>query len=116
MTSQSVLRLWQVANLALGAFAALVLALGLAYAPRVVVPGAEGFLGYNAAATSFNGASAHRIMGFEPGSPLPSAGVTEGDLIVDPPRGRFLAGEAVQLQVAHEGIVRSVEVRAAHID
>ncbi|MGH8316285.1 MAG: hypothetical protein ACRETU_14170, partial [Steroidobacterales bacterium] len=116
MTSQSLLRLWQVANLALGALAARLLALGLAYAPRVVVPGAEGFLGYNAAPAAFNGAAAHRITGFEPGSPLPSAGVNEGDLIVDPPRGRFLAGENVKLQIAHERMVRTVEVRAARID
>jgi hypothetical protein len=86
MRSQSLLRLWQIATLTLGLFAVATLALGLAYAPRIVVPGAEGFLGYYPAPAAFNGASAHRITGFEPESPLPSAGVTTGDLIVDPPR------------------------------
>ena len=116
MSSQSLLRLWQVAALTLGLIAAATLALGLAYAPRIVVPGAEGFLGYNAAPAAFHGASAHRIAGFESGSPLPSAGVAQGDLVVDPPRGAFLVGEAVRLRIAHEGIVRSIEVRAARID
>jgi len=116
MLSQSLLRLWQVATLTLGMFAVAELALGLAYAPRVVVPGAEGFLGYYPAPAAFNGASAHRITGFEPESPLLAAGVIAGDLIVDPPRGRFLAGEAVKLQIAHAGIVRTIEVRAARID
>jgi hypothetical protein len=116
MRSQSLLRLWQVANVTLGLFAAATLALGLAYAPRIVVPGAEGFLGYLAAPAAFNGAAAHRITGFEPESPLLSAGVSAGDLIVDPPRGRFLVGEAVKLQIVHERTVRTVEVRAARID
>ncbi len=116
MRSQSLLRLWQIATLTLGVFALAILVLGLACAPRVVVPGAEGFLGYDATATAFNGASAHRITGLDPESPLLAAGVKAGDLIVDPPRGRFLAGETVRLQVAHEGTVRTVEVRAAHID
>ncbi len=116
MASQSLLRLWQVATVILCAIAVATLALGLAYAPRIVVPGAEGFLGYNAAAATFNGASAHRITGFEPESPLPAAGVSAGDLIVDPPRGRFLVGETVKLQIAHESMVRTVEVRAARID
>lgn len=116
MGSQSLLRLWQIATLTLGVFALAILALGLACAPRVVVPGAEGFLGYDATATAFNGASAHRITGLDPDSPLLTAGVSAGDLIVDPPRGRFLAGETVKLQIAHEGMVRTAEVRAARID
>ncbi len=116
MSSQSLLRRWQLATLILCAFAVATLALGLANAPRIVVPGAEGFLGYDAAAAAFNGVSAHRITGFEPDSPLPSAGVKKGDLIVDPPRGRFLVGETVKLQIAHERTVSSIEVRAARID
>ena len=116
MTSQSLLRVWQVTALILGALAAPIVALGLAYAPRVVVPGAEGFLGYDGAAATFQGASAHRITGFEPGSPLPAAGVNAGDLIIDPPRGTFQVGEAVKLHIAHEDVVRDIEVRAARID
>jgi len=116
MTSQSLLRLWQVATLVIAMLAVATLALGLANAPRIVVPGTEGFLGYDAAPAAYNGVSAHRITGFEPGSPLPSAGVVKGDLVVDPPRGRFLVGETVKLQIAHERTVSSIEVRAARID
>ena len=116
MHSQSLLRAWQIVALILAAISAAVLILNLAYSPRVVVPGAEGFLGYDAAPTHYKGRSAHRIRAFEPESPLPSAGVKTGDLIVDPLRGTFMAGETVTLQVVHEGATRNVEVKAARID
>lgn len=116
MGSESLLRLWRIATFVLGLLAVALLAVGLAYAPRIVVPGAEGFLGYGAVAAAFDGKSAHQITSFDPESPLPAAGVALGDLIVDPPRGRLLAGETVELHIAHHGSVRTIEVRAAHIE
>jgi hypothetical protein len=116
MHSQSLLRAWQIAALILAAISAAVLILNLAYSPRVVVPGAEGFLGYDAAPTHFKGRSAHRVTGFVPESPLPAAGVKTGDLIVDPQRGTFMAGETFALQIVREGAARSVEVKAVRID
>ena len=87
MHSQSLLRAWQIAASIFAAISAALLVLNLAYSFRVIVPGAEGFLGYDAAPTHFKGRSAHRVTGFDPESALPSAGVKTGDLIVDPPRG-----------------------------
>jgi hypothetical protein len=116
MHSQSLLRAWQIVALIFAAMAAALLITNLAYSLRIVVPGAQGFLGYDAAPAHFNRNSAHRITGFEAESSLPSSGVETGDLIVDPPRGTFLEGETVKLQVAHQGAVRTVDVRAARID
>lgn len=115
MHSQSLQRAWQFVAFSFAAIAAVFLVLGLANAARVVVPGAQGFLGYEAKAAHFNGAAAHRVTGFEPESSLPSAGVVTGDLIIDPPRGTLLADESVRLQIAHEGSLRSVLVSAVRI-
>ena len=116
MHSQALLRAWQITASILAAISAALLVLNLAYSFRVIVPGTEGFLGYDAVPTHFQGKSAHRVTGFDPESPLPSAGVKTGDLIVDPPRGTFMAGESVKLQIVHEGAASSVEVKAARID
>jgi hypothetical protein len=116
MHSRSLLRAWQTVALICAAVAAALLLTNLAHSFRIVVPGAQGFLGYDAAPTHLDKRSAHRITGFEAESPLLSAGVEAGDLIVDPPRGTFLEGETVRLQVAHQGAVRNVEVRATRID
>ena len=51
MHSQSLLRAWQIVTLIVGVISAALLILSLAYSSRVVVPGAEGFLGYDAAPT-----------------------------------------------------------------
>src|SRR5690348_8181041 len=116
MHSQALLRAWQITASILAAISAALLVLNLAYSFRVIVPGTEGFLGYDAVPTHFQGKSAHRVTGFDPESPLPSAGVKTGDLIVDPPRGTFMAGESVKLQIVHDGAASSVEVKAARID
>jgi hypothetical protein len=116
MHPRALLRTWQSVALFCAAIAAALLLINLAHALRIVVPGAQGFLGYDAAPSHLDDRSAHRITGFAAESPLLSAGVQAGDLIVAPPRGTFLAGETVRLQVAHRGAVRDVEVRAARID
>jgi hypothetical protein len=116
MHSQLLLRAWQAVALICAAIATALLLANLAHAFRIVVPGAQGFLGYDAAPSHLDHSSAHRIIGFEAESSLPSAGVVTGDLVVDPPRGTFRDGETVRLQVAHQGTVRNVEVKAARID
>lgn len=114
MHSEWWLRIWQVAVLGLGALAAAVLSLSLAYAPRVIIPGVEGFLGYEAAGTRFEGIIAHRITRLLPESGLRSAGVAPGDVVVDPPRGTYLVGQEVELQIARGTEVHRVRVAAAH--
>lgn len=110
------LRWWQTTVLLSAAFAVTLLALGALYAPRVLLPGRQGFLGYTATPSSFHRVSAHHLTAFEPESPLPAAGVQVGDLIMDPPRGVFLAGQPVELTVAHQGSVRQVRVSAVPIE
>jgi hypothetical protein len=116
MPSTLLLRSWQITTFILATAATAVVALSLFYAPRVVVPGVEGFLGYNFAPAHFNRLYARRVAGFDPESPLPSAGIKVGDLIVDPPRGSFEAGEIVRLQVANGDTVRTIQIRVARID
>jgi hypothetical protein len=55
----------------------------LVYSPRVAASDVTDVLGYIRQPTSFESLPAHRIARFEPHSPLPSAGVEVGDLIVD---------------------------------
>lgn len=116
MRSPLVLRSWQITTFVLAMAATAVVALSLFYAPRVVVPGVEGFLAYDYTPAHFNTLYARRVTGFYPDSPLLSAGIKVGDLIVDPPRGSFEAGEIVALQVVNGGTIRTIQVRAAHID
>ncbi len=110
------LRLWRVLAIAFGLVAAANLGLNLADAPRIVVPGVEGFLGYQPAPAHFGNRAAHRVVGFEAESPLPAAGVRVGDLIVDPPRENFIAGQSVRLQIVRGALVSNIVVRAVHID
>jgi hypothetical protein len=106
------LRIWQLTGAilwVLGLSAIIVSAIDL---PRTMSE-IRGTLGYVPQGSSFGAKAAHRIVGFDAGSPLPAAGVSIGDLIVAPPRGWLAEGERVTLQVAHDGQTRTVEVRAA---
>src|SRR5262249_41372629 len=69
------------------------------------------FLGYVRDVAHFKSLPAHRIVRFEPHSPLHAAGVEVGDLIVDPPRGTLLPGESVQLQIRNGGGFRTKDIR-----
>jgi hypothetical protein len=82
------------------------------YLPRTLSDH-HGTLGYVPEGSRFGDRAAHRIVAFEPGSPLPANGVAVGDLIVAPPRGGLLDGERVTLQVVRGSQPRIVEVRAA---
>lgn len=116
MSSSRVLRAWQLTTFVLAIFVAAVLAASFVYAARAVIPGVDGQLGYDGTLAHFERLPAVRLTGFEPESPLPAAGIGVGDLLVDQPRGSLRDGEIVKLRVAHEGILRDVEVRAVHID
>src|SRR5262245_42876039 len=102
MRPQTLLRLWQTATLVIALIALTLLVLNLVHAPRLLGTGAQGFLAYDAEPARFKGWVAHRIRSLEPESPLAAAGVQVGDLIVDPPRGTLLAGEAVELRIARD--------------
>jgi hypothetical protein len=108
------LRAWQVTAFALAIAATCWVAICFVYSPRVAAPDVQEVLGYVAEIAHFKSLPAHRIASFEPHSPLPSAGVEVGDLIVDPPRGTLLPGESVQLQIRHDGAFRSVDIRSDH--
>lgn len=109
------LRAWQVTAFALATAASMWVAMCCVYAPRVGASDVRVVLGYFYEPTPFNSLPAHRITSFEPHSPLLSAGVQVGDLIVDPPRGTLLPGESVQLQIRHDGAFRSVVIRSEHV-
>jgi len=108
------LRAWQVTAFALAMAATAWVATCFVYSPRVAASDARVVLGYVPQASHFESLPAHRIARIEPHSPLPSAGVEVGDLIVDPPRGTLLPGESVQLQIRHQGVFRSVDIRSDH--
>ena len=106
------LRIWQAIGVGLWFMAALACILGAVYLPRTLSDH-HGTLGYVAAGGRFGDRAAHRIAAFNPESPLPAAGIVVDDLIVDPPRGTPLQGERITLQVVHDGVPRTLEVRAA---
>jgi len=116
MMAQSGLRLWQTLAVGLAATGVAVVLLSVYAASRVTVPGAQGFLGYEATPARFDGFAAHRLTRFAPESPLPGVGIEAGDLIVDPPRGSLLAGQVVPLRVARDDVVHEVSVTARHIE
>jgi hypothetical protein len=103
---------WRLISLAAWAVAMMAIVLASVTLPEAYAEGGRGTLAYDAKAARFGGKAAHRLIAFQPDSPLPAAGISAGDLLVDPPRGRLIDGEPVQLQVAHDGKVRIVEVRA----
>jgi hypothetical protein len=109
------LRAWQVTVFALAIAATYWVATCFVYSPRVAAPDVQDALGYVRQVTHFKSLPAHRIARFEPHSPLPSAGVEVGDLIVDPPRGTLLPGESVQLQIRNAGGFRTIEIRSNQI-
>lgn len=110
------LRGWQLATLVLGTLATAVVALGWVYAPRALAPQGQASLGYRAAPAHFGTRAARRITGFDPESPLAASAVQVGDLIVDPPRGALLAGETVQVHVAHGNALRNLEISGTRVD
>jgi hypothetical protein len=109
------LRAWQVTAFALAIAATCWVATCFVYSPRVAAPDVQDVLGYVLQVTHFKSLPAHRIVRFEPHSPLPSAGVEVGDLIVDPPRGTLLPGESVQLQIRNAGGFRTIDIRSNQI-
>jgi hypothetical protein len=82
------------------------------YSPRVAALDAIDVLGYVRQPTYFKSLPAHRIARFEPHSPLPSAGIEVGNLVVDPPRGTLLPGESVQLQIHNGSGLRTLAIRS----
>jgi len=109
------LRAWQVTAFALALAASSWVATCFVYSPRVAASDVIDVLGYVIQPTHFKSLPAHRIASFEPHSPLPSAGVEVGDLIVDPPRGTLLPGESVQLQIRNGGGFRTIDIRSSQI-
>jgi len=106
------LRAWQITAFALVIAATAWAAMCFAYLPRIVGLDLQYFLGYHYDNTRFNSLPAQRITSIEPNSPLLSAGVQVGDLILDPPRGTLLTGESVRLQIRHDDQFRSVVIRS----
>jgi hypothetical protein len=113
MVDGTALRLWHLAAIVAVLVAAVVLALSTVCAPRALIYGAQGFPGYSYDPAAFHDIAAQRIVELSPESPLSAAAVKPGDLIVDPPRGVFVRGEAVTLSVARNGAARPVTVAAA---
>jgi hypothetical protein len=113
MVDGTALRLWHVAAIVAVLVAAVVLALSTVCAPRALIYGAQGFPGYSYDPVAFHDIAAQRIVELSPESPLFAAAVKPGDLVVDPPRGVFVRGEAVTLSVARNGTARPVTVAAA---
>jgi hypothetical protein len=109
------LRAWQVTAFALAIAATSWVAICIVYSPRVAASDVIDVLGYGRQFTHFKSLPAHRIARFEPHSPLPSAGVEVGDLIVDPPRGTLLPGENVQLQIRNGGGLRTIDIRSNQV-
>ena len=109
------LRAWQVTAFALAIAATCWVVTVFVYSPRVAASDVQDVLGYVREIAHFKSLPAHRIARFEPHSPLPSAGVEVGDLIVDPPRGALLPGESVQLQISNGGGFRTVDIRSNYI-
>jgi hypothetical protein len=107
---------WQLIAGFLGVIAVIVMLLTLVATPLAVVPGAQGLLAYEAAATRFGNRSAHRILSLEPESPLRAAGIEAGDLLIAPPRGMLAAGQRLELEVVHAGSTRTVTVTAPAIE
>lgn len=107
------LRAWQVTGFALAIAATVWVATCLVYSPRVGAPDVIEVLGYVRQLSHFKSFPAHRVAAFEPHSPLPSAGVEVGDLIVDPPRGTLLPGESVQVQIHNGGGFRTIDIRSS---
>jgi hypothetical protein len=105
------LRAWQVTAFASAIAATAWAAMFFAYLPRFAGLDVHYFLGYRYGSTLSNSLPARRIIGIGPNSPLLSAGVQVGDLIVDPPRGTLLKGESVRLQIRHDDQFRSVVIR-----
>ena len=103
---------WQLTSVLLWALALSASIVALVYLPQALSEGGRGTLGYDSAGARFGSRAAHRIVAFQPDSPLPAGGVSAGDLIVTPPRGRLAEGERIQLQVVHEGKARVAQVRA----
>jgi hypothetical protein len=106
------LLVWQLTAAILWVLGLAVIVASAIYLPRTLSED-RGTLGYTPEGARFGARAAHRIVSLDPGSPLPAAGILTGDLIVAPPRGYFLEGERVTLQVVHDGQPRFVEVRAA---
>lgn len=109
------LRAWQVTAFALAIAATCWVVTGFVDSPRVAASDVQDVLGYVREIAHFKSLPAHRIARFEPHSPLPSAGVEVGDLIVDPPRGTLLPGESVQLQIRNGGGFRTIDIRSNYI-
>jgi hypothetical protein len=109
------LRAWQVTAFALAIAATAWAAMCFAYLPRVAGLDVQNVLGYRYESTRFNSLPARRIISIEPNSPLLSAGVQVGDLVVDPPRGTLLKGESVRLQIRHDDQFRSVVIRSEQV-
>jgi hypothetical protein len=108
------LQAWQLMTVALALAASVWMTACLVYTPRVGASDVREALGYVNAVAHFNSLPAHRITNFEPHSPLPSAGVEVGDLILDPLRGTLLPGERVRLQIRHDRALRSIDIRSTH--
>ena len=109
---QPPLRAWQVTTFALAMAASIWVVACFIYAPRVGASDVREVLGYVARFTHFDSLPAHGIASFDPHSPLPSAGVEQGDLILDPPRGTLLPGESVRLRIRHNGTINNVDIRS----
>lgn len=109
------LRAWQVTAFALAIAATVWAAVCFVYLPRIVGGDVQFVLGYTSDNVRFNSSPAHRITSLEPHSPLLSAGVQVGDLILDPPRGTLVPGESVRMQIRHDGALRSVVIRSEQV-
>jgi len=112
MSSMKLLRIWQISAVLSGLLAVGLIVVSIAYAPRALWVGAQGFLKYDYEEAAFHGMAAQRVVKLPRGTPLIAAGVVPGDLIVDPPRGVMTIGETVTLRVAHNTKLRTISVAA----
>src|ERR1700728_4072532 len=112
MSSVKLLRVWQSSAVLSVVLAAALLVVGIAFAPRALLVGAQGFLKYDYQEAAYHGVAAQRLIRLPPATPLIAAGLAPGDLILDPPRGVMAIGATVTLRVVHKARLRTINVVA----